>query len=167
MEVLDLSYAAAPARLKYRDAVPAMLRNLAPELSIFIGIHEPDLIIVEGQNAKFETNAHPQDQIWLGQVAGGAAALALQQTSGAELYMPEASEWKGSVPKPIHQKRILEGLGWSPIKKTTTHSYPKKPPREDFDFTSGQWKHIVDAIGLALWGIKKYDYLKIKGGWDD
>lgn len=123
--------------------------------------------VVEGQQIYQGVRQRPDDILRLSQVAGGGAGIASHLCGATRLLMPRPQEWKGSVPKPIHQARVLERLGWpyerkGPAPKRTMgkveHSgycVPTSVPSDValYDVRPSDWKHIVDAIGLALWGV--------------
>jgi len=152
--ILDLTTASISSKFTGQEAVIRMIVALKSELSIFIGLHDVDLCVVEGQQKYFGTSpAKVEDLIQLSHISGAAAAYFTSNCTDASIAIPTPNMWKGSIPKPIHQARVLNALGWK-AKKATSYSYPKKPP-ERFDFNQGQWKHLVDAIGLGWWGLKK------------
>ena len=59
------------------------------------------------------------------------------------VHTPIPSEWKGTVPKAEYQKRILTAAtfntecGFKSVKQA-------------------HLSHVVDAIGLAMWGFEKF-----------
>ena len=114
-----------------------------------------DRVVIEGQHYNAQRDADPNDLIHLAQVAGAAGGVATQW----EILplVPRPQEWKGSVPKPIHQARILARLGLD-YKKVKTHAYPIDKLQMTgisgaHGMRSKDWKHVVDAMGLALWGL--------------
>lgn len=118
----------------------------------------PDLVIVEYQehyHGRGQTN--PNNLMLLSMITG--AAVAIMGTTGAQIAVPYPKQWKGGVPKGIHQKRILDQLGWE-----YTDNGKKRPPKPVFpakipvigDIDKGH-KEVVDAIGLAQWGFTLYD----------
>lgn len=125
------------------------VRKMIQEIREFSKVIKPaDALVVEGQ--QFYKTAkgkkiNPHSLLWLGQVAGACAML-----PGDSLYFPRPVEWKKTVEKPIHQARTLTKLGWG-YKQTKNYSRPLHPPEEFGSILAEEWKHIVDAIGLALW----------------
>jgi hypothetical protein len=59
---------------------------------------------------------------------------------------PTAVEWKGTVPKAIHQKRILKTL--SPLELGTWAQFKSCMP-------PARAHNALDAIGLGLWHLKR------------
>jgi len=74
----------------------------------------------------------PNDLIDVAVVAGMHLAKGLRQV------MVRPREWKGSVPKTIHNNRVLTQL--DPLKKAMVDVIPKTLRH-----------NVVDAIGLGLW----------------
>lgn len=123
-------------------------------------------VAVENQSMKQaeKTGARKEDILKLGQVAG---MMVMALTSITEnMYFPSPQQWKGSVPKPIHQARICTRMGWD-FKKAAGYQVPQGLIRGDDYFfacidhksgkviekdpNKGDWKHILDSIGLALY----------------
>lgn len=78
-----------------------------------------------------------------------------QRNSKTRVFLPLPSQWKGSVPKEIHQARVLRKVGIEP-KKGAGYCYPADPKvLKRWGFPKGSWKHLSDAIGLALWGLEQ------------
>jgi len=59
----------------------------------------------------------------------------------SRVLCPIPSDWKGSVPKSIHHKRILARLR---VSEEALAHIPK-----------GQQQHVIDAAGLALWAVDR------------
>ena len=119
-------------------------------------------LVVEGQDSVYtgKTNTGlTRDLIYLALVAGASMAMANQDT----VYHPTPHQWKGSVPKHIHQCRTLNKAG---IKyemrggKKPEAQYPVPLQFERFclqgNVNAGDWQDVNDAVGLALWGLEKY-----------
>lgn len=123
-----------------------------------------DLVIasvaVEGQEIVYSarSGANPRSILLLGQVAGMLMAQALRVSD--IVLCPRPALWKGGVPKHIHQARILKRVGYTPDVKGGKSKYCA--PRESVKSVIGarglldsDWKHVCDAIGLALWAKEK------------
>jgi len=94
--------------------------------------------VVEGQqHYPGVASSQPNDLIALALEAGRlAGALG---SVGVSVKIPKPREWKGTVPKPIHNARVS--------KKLTGR----------FDGVSEeQANHFIDAAGLALWGVTEF-----------
>jgi hypothetical protein len=130
--------------------------------------HPNSCLVVESQHISYSQTKDPNSIVPLAQVAGACAGLLGRQYS--EIRMPEPSEWKGSVPKAIHQARVATCLGWgyetrgNPPKNGYVVPHPGCvaglsmdcfPPRTLSRFNPGAWKHLMDAFGLALWALLK------------
>lgn len=96
-------------------------------------------------------NQVPPDKLALLTFVTGGMYSALA-SSVRVLLIPTPREWKGSVKKPAHQARTLYLLGIEP-EKMSTYARPKdaKLRKELYPGPVGDWKHLTDAIGLAVW----------------
>ncbi len=115
----------------------------------------PNFCAVEGQESRPVRGRHharPEDLIHLGNVAGMCVMrVARGYLHGCGLYWPKPSEWKGQVPKQVHQARLYETLGWgATVTVKSSYTVPKSPPAS-FGCTMTQWKHMGDALLLARW----------------
>jgi len=120
-------------------------------------------VVVEGQKIYSYTKADHTAIIHLAQVAGVAlgAAYGGVRSPSTKLYLPAPSDWKGSVPKHIHQARVLKKMG-IPFEVTNgkePYCVPVSAPALHVGRKSN-WKHAVDAIGLAVWGVEKETLVK-------
>lgn len=131
-------------------------------------------LVIEGQDAYFSgtttKKARAEDLISLSFVGGAFAS----RFPGAQILRPLPSQWKGQVPKAVHQGRILTSLG---LKYETVgaegdgYCVPLDPESKipgGSKLPRSSWKHVVDAIGLALWGAaeikKQADLERFKAG---
>lgn len=118
------------------------------------------LLTVEGQDANYtgRTCARPNDILNLALITGAAITL---YKGGMSCYSPLPREWKGTVPKDIKQKRILDHLGLKYHMAGGKHPYPVPSNYAPYvvggcKVNDGDWKDITDALGLAVWGLEKY-----------
>jgi hypothetical protein len=160
-----------PAKFKGAEAVCEMvkvLRNILwPEVlaerivagSVIVAI------VVEGQEITYSARSgkNPRSLLPVAQIAG--AALAVHAMIDRQLFLPYPAEWKGQVPKQIHQARICNKLGWAYElvgDKVTGYARPTGMPAMYVagaaKLNPGDWKHVMDAIGLGMWAA-----LKLKG----
>ena len=130
-----------------------MIAALKAEISVFINLHKVDLCVIEGVQKYYGTSPAKVEDLIRGAYISGAAAAYCWQQNPECFCIVNPNEWKGSIPKNIHQERLYNFLGWKP-KRIKSHSYPKEPP-EEFKFSSEEWKHIGDGIGLAWWGLRR------------
>lgn len=117
--------------LRYR-----MAQALATELDNLDTLYSPELCVIEWQAIR-PSDPRPNDILELCTVAG--MALALCAWSGIRVLRPLPVAWKGSVPKKIHQKRIMDAYG-----DTADNTFDYIPKAKQ--------NHVVDALGLAMWG---------------
>lgn len=171
-EILEVREVKVSGNLKGSDAVAVMCATLANgALDDLFRTYPISCVVVEGQKVydrkrrgKNVKHADPKDLINLAQVAGACLASAW---AGAELAgrvldvfeIPLPSEWKKGVPKSIHQARTLDRYGgrsrWSwdvPRSKSDGLSVTSNPLHLG-RHTKTAWKHILDGIGLARWGV--------------
>jgi hypothetical protein len=141
-------------------AISLTVRDIGSYLYAFTRICECQLIIEDQEIAySARIGVNPRSMIPLAQVAGMAAgAASYGLTDDIEFVKP--SVWKGSVPKHVQQARTFEKLGipfW-----TTDGNEPYCIPTVAIagaDFPDGLWKHVADAVGIALWAYER-DMLK-------
>jgi len=76
-----------------------------------------------------------------------------------DIYLPAPQAWKGSVAKLMHQKRVCKRMGWE---YTVRKDYVV--PKDALTYTDvigkvndGDWKHIIDSVGLGLWAQSQYE----------
>ena len=140
-----------------RGDLAPMLRALSIHIPKFINDKDmepiwPLRIVIEGQKIYPGGKARPNDILLLGQIAGMAAGVCASNWPDKNIIIPTPSEWKGSVPKRVHQARVYDSLGWG-YKQKTGYSVPRNPDVGKH-LKSGEWKHVGDAVGLCLWGAK-------------
>lgn len=115
-------------------------------------------LVVEGQQSYLGKNqkARPEDLIALAMVGGALIDRFIR--FGVEARYPLPREWKKGVPKEIHQARICKKLGWAYERKNgyvvPTDFRDVEVRWLDEPIVGSQWKHAMDSIGLALWGLE-------------
>ena len=93
---------------------------------------------IERQKLRPGREKNPNSMMGVQAVFGMAlAAMMARRYNKDRVLCPIPSDWKGSVPKPIHHKRILARLK---VSEDALAHIPK-----------GQQQHVIDAAGLALW----------------
>ena len=114
----------------------------------------------------------PDDILHLGQVAG-AAVCYLSDPDPASTsvgYFPLPCQWKGQLDKQAHHRRILTAAGieeelWvymgGPSGKYIAISKDAGISGQT-DMNLGDYKHVVDAIGLAQYAATRYRDEKLK-----
>jgi len=118
---------------------------------------DSDAAVIEGQQiyvASNRRNVDPNDMIQVAHVSG---ILACQFS--CSIAIPKPAEWKGQRSKLAEHTKYAKLLGWE-----TERAGGKDPylvPTEDYvevEMSDGKpvkksdWKHLMDAIGLAIWG---------------
>lgn len=114
-------------------------------------------VTVENQQIYAGKTKNPQQIKQLAAVAGALLASCSMVWPDAELRYPLPREWKKGTPKRIHQARILSRLGIEHEAKGGRGDGYCVPswgiaPAGAEDLNPGDYKHVVDAIGLAAWG---------------
>lgn len=100
-----------------------------------IGNWEFDLLVVERPQVYPDDREKANNLITLAMTAGRF----LERYRAKRVLTPHPREWKGSVPKPIHNRRT--------IAKLTQRESGMLPGAPDHN--------MLDAIGLLLWAIKR------------
>lgn len=127
---------------------------------IFHGIREamvlarPDVIVVEGQQIYRNTRVDGNNVLQVAAVAGAALAV----TEGcSKVLLPRPRDWKGQRPKGVDQKNTLRHYGWKFLDNGPTHPPSWTVPAGLKTFGDPipvrHKKEIVDAMGLARWGL--------------
>jgi hypothetical protein len=118
------------------------------------------LLVVEDQGVWSGSTECPKDIIRLAQVAGSAmGARPTPDEQEAQLvYVPEYSEWAGS----LKDGSIFQARAWRAVGEPLTTMEKRAPsdpyivPRtiaKGYDFNDGDYKHLGDAVGMAVWGL--------------
>jgi len=147
-----------------RDAVVDMASALAklqlPET--------PTVVVVEAQEVVYtaRSGANPRDLINLAAVAGATVCKMKMLFPSASVWLTPPGTWKGQVPKQIHQARMFSKLGWPyeprGSKIRTGYCRPlsygsQEAPAGAEGLNISDWKHVGDAVGLALWGMEQWN----------
>lgn len=133
---------------------------------------KPFYAIIEGQQIyKDKKESNPADLIKLSRSSGMSALWCAAQENCLGMHVALPREWKGTAHKHEKQAKILMELGQVPvIKGKGKHRYCV--PADDFlGLNMTEYKHVIDAIGLAMWARdqflwknkKKLSSLKLKG----
>ncbi|MEM7311343.1 MAG: hypothetical protein AAF682_32050 [Planctomycetota bacterium] len=142
-KVIRVATATVPAKWDIDKRTRAMVKRLH-EVLTELKAHVPhlDRAVVEGQMVYPRERTRPNDLIPLAQIAGAAEAY-IGLLWNVDVIAPKPRDWKGQVPKDVHQRRILARVG-------LTNGLDGVPGAESM--TRTQRGHVVDAVGLALWG---------------
>lgn len=110
---------------------------------------------VEGQVVyKNDKKSNPADLIKLARSSGVSSTYVSQMCRDLQIVTP--LQWKGNRKKHAHQADILIKLGQEPvIKGKGDHRYAV--PKDNFlGLNQTQYKHVIDAIGIAMWLRESY-----------
>lgn len=118
---------------------------------------------VEGQEIYrgMSKTRSPEDILKLGPISGAAISCLHLLWPATEIYMPQPKQWKGQVPKRAHQARILQacGMEYATAGGANGYCFPTKGHENVVgaaDINQGDWKHVVDAIGLAMYARQRH-----------
>lgn len=113
----------------------------------------PEVAAIEGQQIDGR-RARPKDLFKLAHVTGAALLWLNQQLPAMRLLVPTPAKWKGGVAKHAMQARLYTDLEWGYSLRGSgddKYAVPIHPPHRFEDITTGQWKHVGDALLLARW----------------
>ncbi len=126
------------------DSIAVRAAEMAHRIPYTIAVEGPILIVVERPVIYPDSKERDADQVDLAVSAGVlGGALRAYIKCGSRLLMPTPRQWKGTVPKPIHNERTAKRC---PAAVELVNKLPK-----------GQRNHVWDAVGLALWGMERID----------
>lgn len=115
-----------------------------------------NIVTIETQRAYGKTDrTDPNALIKLAMVSG----IYLNCFPSEVTYLAEPREWKKQVPKQIHQARscrVLK-LTYEAVGDQNGYVIPAIDSQHCFCNIKHKtgWKHAMDAVGLALWGLKE------------
>lgn len=153
------------SKAKDRAAVIGCVNSLRGCITSFLkDLGNPELlcVVVEGQEIAYTARegANPRSIMLLATVAGACLTEAAYETEN--ILFPSPNEWKGGVPKGIHQARILRKMGWEyevvGSDKKTAYARPTQDLSAVYganDLNKADWRHVVDSIGLADYAREK------------
>jgi hypothetical protein len=109
--------------------------------------------VIEGQQVyKDDKKSNPADMITLARSSGiSANFLANQHIGCSDLIFALPQQWKGSISKHAHQAKILTDLGQEPVVKGKGNRRYCVPKEDFLGMNMTQYRHVIDAIGLAMW----------------
>lgn len=117
--------------------------------------YQPTRVFIESPRAEYTKGkgTRVQDIVELARRAG-ELSVACACAFGIRPDYITPAEWKGQTPKDISQARICSRLGW-PFEKMAGYARPTdgfSGVRGATELKKSDWKHVLDAIGIALWG---------------
>jgi len=127
-----------------------------------LGVY-PAHVAIESQDLVYTAKQRisPQSMIPLIQVTGAYLSSMMARWSTAEFKLVKPREWKGQQPKKINQARTFNKLGieYKMMGGKDPYCVPTKFPLLDGMEpwinvkNDGDWKHVSDAVGIALWSL--------------
>ncbi len=139
--------------------LPDKLREQATVLEVVLARYDLALAVVESQ--EIFPGSPANDIIRLAQRAGILVGLIAAKCPPVQIAWPEPRLWKGQQPKSVNQGRTLTHYGISYALPDIKEPYAQPTGcaksakiRGYSKTTKGQWKHIGDAVGLALYGAR-------------
>ena len=141
-----------PAKLTGFEATLQMMNNVQLEHDEWSHL---DKVVIEGQQfyRPGRAKGNPNSLRWLAYLSGAIAGHALGFIPDTKVVIVDPADWKGQVPKHVHQARTYKRLGW-PCEEHGGKDPYMVPTGSPFELKATQWKHVGDAIGLALWASK-------------
>lgn len=122
---------------------------------------------IEAQEVSYSSRegVPPQDLLYVAGAANQAIAFGVCLWPCPMLH-PTPQQWKGSVPKQIHQARVYKSVGLDYTRagnlKNPSKGYCVPVLAYDFikpvKMLKTDWMDVGDAIGLALYAREKYRY---------
>ena len=129
--------------------------KLTDTLHTILSTGDIDRVVIEGQQIYLKSKAKPQDQLYLAQAAGAILARVADLLPEAEIKMPLPQKWKGTIPKYVKHRRILQDQeGWTYYEENKRILVDQVPEDVELlaDVPQAAWTHVIDAMGLAVWG---------------
>ena len=160
-QILDIEICTVNADYRDRSAGIRMAKLIGYSIEAIIHRNENLLksgnkcyIGVEGQEVYMKGVARPNDIVNLALVTGACLAYSFPDWP-IPFYVesPLPKDWKGQVPKRVSQRKILEEFK-IPSTQLQDSCRPSAEYLKQNDFPNVKlpdWKHVVDAMGLALW----------------
>ena len=150
--VLRAGVVVAEHKLKGSFAVAHMMEQIlnSPTLPPVMDEDGVDIVVCEYPKAYPKSEVQPNNLIGLAMIAG----VMFGRMRGEEGIFPHPQEWKGTISKSVHQKRILTKLGWRYTQRGK-QLIPNTTIVRSWDIRPSEWTHVIDAIGLAMWGAEQ------------
>lgn len=155
--VITVECVSVAASLRADHAVVAMSGALVNAMRFYDQTYAINTVAIEGQTISFRQTRDPNSIIQLAHVTG-CAVSAVRAHCICAILIPTPAKWKGQVPKHIHHERICKKVGWDCEIHGSKAGRYGVPTNAQMGTTikTGQWKHALDAVGLALWAQEKH-----------
>lgn len=162
--VLYLGVARGSASNKGLDAILEQARQsvdvingAVPDTVLREAFEIPASIIASIESPRYyhgSRKSNPQDLIHLAHVSG--IFLAHLDRWGVKCSLVTPKDWKAEKEKAVSQASSYREMGWSyTVAKGEGYCVPELGPAYDrFNIRKGEWKHVGDAVGLALHGLR-------------
>ncbi len=113
------------------------------------------ILVIEDQRS-YKGGKNTQSLIYLSRAAGIALSVFSQLLKPTHTLFVVPDEWKGSVPKEIHQERIVARSGLPAVKKGYKFKIEWPKPFEwARDLPATTQSHAIDALGIARWALER------------
>ena len=139
------------------DAAVLDMVNAMQRMPFAYDLAGESVVAVESQDVSYtgRTNAaRVSDLVNLAHIAG-AVCQKFSVLAPRAVLLPKPQAWKGSVPKGIHQCRVLKRLRIEHLMRGGQDPYPMPVGLSGLvvgdKHNDGDWKDINDSIGLALY----------------
>ena len=116
--------------------------------------------VVEGQKIYPGSKVAPNDIVKLARFAGFSAGILA--VASLPVLIPMPFDWKGQAPKDVNQGRTFSHYGILYEVRGGRDAYCVPSGCAKFAqirgaaaLNAGDWKHVGDAVGLALWGARQ------------
>jgi Holliday junction resolvasome RuvABC endonuclease subunit len=139
-EVIDCLVLSNPVKYKGSNAIIHMLEMIQEVEGLIGGLY--DGIFIESPTFQYGANISAGTLSSIAHISGGCAAIYLEAHHHDEVHLIAPSEWKGNETKEDTREKITKALG-SPL----FWGFEEK-------VSPIKMEHVIDAAGLALWGIK-------------
>lgn len=141
--------------------LPNELREQSVGMQSILDRQKPAMAVVEGQRIYEGSKVRPNDIMHLAQQAGVAVGMIAAFFPTAHILWPEPMEWKQQQPKKVNQGRTFKhyNIGYVLSLGAEPYCYPSGCARaakiaNAGKLKQGDWKHVADAVGLALYGAR-------------
>ncbi len=106
----------------------------------FRGVPMPDKLVIEWPQVytRAKSKGDPNDMLPVAAVAG----IVIASLSADVVLTPRPAEWKGQVPKDVHNARVMRRLTPEERNRVDAAQLPKSLAN-----------NAIDAIGLGLWAL--------------